>query len=273
LLYMNQLAREVWWHEAPRLVAAAGWLAEPAYLQAYRRTSAVTISRSTLTDLRQLGLRRPITVVPMAFDSEIVDEPRRRQLTGQLVAIGRLTPSKRYDHAIEAIAYLRDTHPHVHLTLVGEGRDRERLLKHATTLGVAGSVTLAGRLTESEKVAILDEADVLVGTSAREGWGLTVTEAAARGIPSVVYDVAGFRDAVVSGRTGLACEPTPRDLADAVRRLLDDRALYDQLSAGALRAVSRLGWDATAHGFLAAIEAVASGQRTPRRKVWRRATV
>ena len=47
VLWVNQLAREVWWYEAPRGIAAAGYLAEPLYLQAYRRVPVLTISNST----------------------------------------------------------------------------------------------------------------------------------------------------------------------------------------------------------------------------------
>ena len=51
---------------------------------------------------------------------------------------------------------------------------------------------------------------VLASTSAREGWGMTITEAAACGTPAVVSDVAGHADAVVDGETGMLCRGARR---------------------------------------------------------------
>ena len=122
LLYMNQLAREVWWYEAPLAVAAVGYVSEPLYLQVYRRCDAVTISASSRDDLRQVGIGGTISIAPMVADIERVAVLGEKPRTGALVAVGRLTPSKRYDHAIAALARLRPRYPSATLTLIGEGR-------------------------------------------------------------------------------------------------------------------------------------------------------
>jgi len=246
VLWVNQLAREVWWYEAPRGIAAAGYLAEPVYLQAYRRTPVLTISNSTRDDLRRLGLRGDIRVMPMAVDTPAVDELGPRTLEGRLVAVGRLTPSKRYDHAIRALGLLREAYPSATLTIAGEGRDRERLEQLALERGLAEAVRLPGSVSHEEKAALLTAADILVGCSVREGWGLTVTEAARRGTPSVGYDIPGFRDSIEDGRTGLLTPPDPAALARALRRLLDDPGLHERLRTVAWRRSLDLDWDATA---------------------------
>ena len=260
VLHVNQLAREVWWYEAPKLLAVVGWLSEPAYLQAYRHTPIITISQSTASDLRGLGLHGRIDVIPMAVNTEPVVEFQPKRLEGHLVAIGRLAPSKRYDHAIEALALLRKSHPHATLTIIGNGRQRTALEEHARRLGLSAEVQLAGRVTEVEKTRLLTDADVLVGTSAREGWGLTVTEAALRGTPAVVYNVPGFRDSVLNGRTGLLVQPNPAALALALRRCLEDASTYERIRATAFATARKLSWDETTDGFETATQS-AVGQR------------
>jgi glycosyltransferase involved in cell wall biosynthesis len=249
LLYMNQLAREVWWYESPPLVAALGWLSEPAYLRAYGGCDAVTISLSTLEDLRALGLRGTITIAPMAVEARRVVQLSAKRGEGHLVAIGRLAPSKRYDHAIQALADLVKTHGRATLTLIGRGREEDRLRQQAAASGVGDAVRFLGHVSEEEKVGVLDTSDFLVGTSVREGWGLTVTEAAARGTAAVVYDIPGFRDAVVPGRTGLIVPPEPAALAEAVRATLDDAELFNRLRTNAWESVHGLSYDATADAF------------------------
>jgi glycosyltransferase involved in cell wall biosynthesis len=196
-----------------------------------------------------LGLKRQIVVVPMAGDHQSIDPFPAKTLEGRLVAIGRLTPSKRYDHAIRALADLKTTHPHAGLTLIGDGRERERLEQLAHDLEVANAVEFTGRIDDAAKHAAIDAADVLIGTSIREGWGLTVTEAAARGVPSVVYDIPGFRDAVIDGRTGFVVDPTPASLADGVRSIVSDEERYEQFRRNAADFADTLTFDATADGF------------------------
>jgi glycosyltransferase involved in cell wall biosynthesis len=249
VLYMNQLARDVWWYEAPLPAAVVGWLAEPLYLQAYRRCDAVTISRSSRDDLRRLGLRRRIVVVPMAGDHPSMQTFPAKPLVGRMVAIGRLTPSKRYDDAIWALAELRRDHPGGALTIVGDGRERARLQSLARDLGVEDAVTLTGRVDERAKHEAIDAADVVVGTSVREGWGLTVTEAAARGVPAVVYDIPGFRDAVVDGRTGFVVDRSPVALARGVAELVRDPLRYERIRRNAAAFADELTFDAAADGF------------------------
>ena len=258
LLHINQLAREVWWYEAAKPVAALGYVSEPLYLQAYRRVPTVTISESTLHDLQRLGLKGRIDVIPMAVNVEPVDELLPKRLEGHLIAVGRLAPSKRYDHAIDALAILRRMFSAATLTIVGDGSERGALERHALAAGVADAVRFAGAVDEQEKVRLLTEADVLVGCSAREGWGLTVTEAAIRGTVSVVYDIPGFRDSVVHERTGILTESTPSALAAGIASVVATSDVYERLRSSALASARELSWEKTVDAFEFAAEAARS---------------
>jgi glycosyltransferase involved in cell wall biosynthesis len=249
VLYMNQLARDVWWYEAAFPLALAGFLIEPLLLQVYRTTDIVTISRSTLLDLRSMGMRGRITIAPMAVEADSIGVLPMKKLDGSMVAIGRLTPSKRFDDAVRAVANLRTTHPEAALSLIGCGRERERLGTLAADLGVKDAVRFLGRVSEAEKQQVLGEADALVGCSVREGWGLTVTEAAKCGTPAVVYDIPGFRDAVVPARTGYLVSANPSALADGVRRLVFDAASYAKMQRAALDLAQHTTADHTTAAF------------------------
>jgi glycosyltransferase involved in cell wall biosynthesis len=269
VVFFHQLARDVWWYEAPQPLAAIGWLAEPVYLQTYRNTPAITVSASTRDDLRRFGLRERIDVIPLAVSASPnarADAPKA--LTGRLVVIGRLTPSKRVDHAVAALAELRRTHPEARLDVIGAGAERSRLEREVAARGLDGHVALHGRVSDEERDRLLAEADAVVGTSVREGWGLTVTEAALAGTPAVVYDIPGFRDSVVDGRTGVVTRPNPRDLADGVRRLLEDPEAYARVREATHRRALGLDWTATTSAFELALEAAVrrrAGGRARRR--------
>src|SRR5438105_12350387 len=103
---IHQLAREVWWYESHFPIAAIGYAIEPIYLRSYRRTPAVTISRSTEQDLRRLGFVRQITVVPIGIE-RVPFVRREKAPTITFLYVGRLAPSKRIGDMIQALAQFR----------------------------------------------------------------------------------------------------------------------------------------------------------------------
>ena len=256
-LFIPQLAREVWWYEAPRLLAPVGYALEPLYLSAYRRVEAVTISASTRDDLRRIGLTKAIHVLPMAVSTPALRGLVEKRLTGRLLFVGRLVRSKRVDHAIITLASLRQRMPDATLTIVGEGPDLRNARDLAARLRLDRAVRFAGRVSEDVKADLMREADLLIACSVREGWGLTVTEAARLGTPSAAYDVPGLRDSITDGRTGLLTPQTPEALAVAIDGLLRDYVRWQRLREAAWREASRASWSRTADAFEAAITSIA----------------
>jgi glycosyltransferase involved in cell wall biosynthesis len=149
--------------------------------------------------------------------------------------------------------------------IVGEGYERALLESRVRAAGADAWLALPGRLTDDELVAVYQRAWVLASTSLREGWGMTVTEAAACATPAVVTDIAGHRDAIVPGRSGLLARPDgpgdPTGIAGQLDRVLADWDLRSRLGAGAIAHASRFTWEAAARGTLEALARVANGHR------------
>jgi glycosyltransferase involved in cell wall biosynthesis len=102
--------------------------------------------------------------------------------------------------------------------------------------------------------------------SEKEGWGLTVLEAAACGTPTVAVNVPGIRDAVRDGETGLlvaTAEAAP--LREALRCVLEDESLRARLGTAALAWASRFTWDGVAAEVSAVLD-TARGVRPPARE-------
>jgi glycosyltransferase involved in cell wall biosynthesis len=122
------------------------------------------------------------------------------------------------------------------------------------THGAEHWLTLPGRVSDAELIDLYRRAWLVASTSAREGWGMTLTEAAACGTPAVATDIAGHRDAVVDGESGLLVDRMG-DFPDALVRVLTDATLRERLSAGAVARAAQCTWDATALGTLEALAA------------------
>lgn len=254
--FFHQLAREVWWYESPFPINATGFALEPVYLRVYRRTPIITVSNSTCSDLRALGFKGPITVVPEGRES-IGDVQASKSNEPRFVYVGRLSPSKRIGDIIRAFALFRGHEGCGDLHIVGQGSPdyANQLQRLARQLSVAEFVTFIGHASTQEKHSLMAQAHVLLLASVREGWGLVVIEANAVGTPAIAYNVHGLRDSIRDGQTGLLVDPTPLALEAAMRRVWLDQALLHQLSDRALSWSKTFDYDTTSHAFRAALHA------------------
>lgn len=98
---------------------------------------------------------------------------------------------------------------------------------------------------------------VVASPSAYEGWGMTISEAAACATPAVVSPIPGHRDAVDDGVSGFLAEPGPA-MERSLDALLSDPVLRRRMQKAALRRASALTWDRTALETLRVL-AVAAG--------------
>lgn len=257
-LYIFQTAREYWWRQTRgvfRLIAPIGYVAEPWYLRAYRRTRAITISQSTKDELAALGLPPSrIEIIPMAntFTPLAALESKAEGL--RVVVVGRLEPAKHVEQSIAAFAAAQRDVPGAQLDIVGDGNPayRLRLDEEVRRLGLSG-VTFHGRVDEARKHELMRAAHVHVFASHREGWGLTVTEAAALGTPSVGYDVPGVRDSIADP-SRLAPKGDTASLGRLILGLHTDPARYEQVRREAWEVARDLSYERTTTAFLEALD-------------------
>lgn len=143
----------------------------------------------------------------------------------RLVYVGRLAPEKGVDVLLEAMALTTDRPWQLDIVGCGLPRDEVALEKQASALGIADRVRFRGH--RPDVFAELAGADMAVLPSrVPEACLLTVQEAYACGVPVVTTNNGAQPETVDDGVTGLLVAPeSPRALADAVRRLLDDAAL------------------------------------------------
>ena len=227
----------------------------------YRRSRIVTLSESSRREIVEL-LRIPednVTVVPPGVDPRF-SPGARRAAHPLVVAVGRLVPVKRFDMLIDALVRLRARHPDLEAVIVGEGYERPALEARRRAAGAEGWLHLPGYVEPDALVELYRRAWVLASSSAREGWGMTITEAGACGTPSVVSRIAGHLDAVLEGESGLLAVDLD-GLVTGMDRVLSDAVLRARLGRGAQQQAARYTWEATARGTLAALASEATRRR------------
>ena len=231
-------------------MAATVWLAERPIPWLYRRAWFHAISDSTRDDLVARGVpRERIAVVYPGVDSVRFTPSPSGQRTDppRFVYVGRIKRYKGVELLLRALLEARRHRPDLALDLAGSGDDRPRLEALAATLGLGEAVRFLGFVDEATKLALLRGAVANVFPSPKEGWGITVMEAAACGTPSLASDSPGLRDSVRDGITGiLVPHGDVAAMAAAMCRLADDPLLVATLGAAARRHAEQLTWESAA---------------------------
>ena len=255
-------------------VAMATWALERTVGLAYRRCETIAVSESTAEELVGLGMRDDrVTVVHNGLDQRLVSAVPLaiRDPHPTALYLGRLEPYKRVDLIIRALARIRDAGEPGQLIVAGDGRDAAFLRRLVRQLRLGDRVQFAGRVTEAEKRSLMERAWVHVITSMKEGWGITVMEAAACGTPTIASDAPGLRDAVVHGESGLLVRHGDIvALADALRSLFNDRMQLERLGIAARERAESFTWDSAAVAIAQHLAAVVSRGRPPLAGAWAR---
>jgi glycosyltransferase involved in cell wall biosynthesis len=241
---------ETAFEEAPWPMAATVWMAERPLARAYRRAGFHAISESTRDDLVARGVpAERIRVVHPGVDAERFRpspaEPRASE--PRFLYVGRLKRYKGLDLAIEALALARRSCPGLRLDIAGTGDHRPALERLAAELGQGSAVRFHGFVSEARKISLLRAAWANLFPSPKEGWGITVVEAAACGTPSLASDSPGLRDSVRHMETGyLVPHGDVGALAARMLELAGNPALVARLGVAARRFAERLTWERSA---------------------------
>jgi len=182
---------------------------------------AFCFSRLHAARLRGEGLRGEPTVLTGEYVGS-PEQPEPAPARPVVVFAGRHIPEKRVPALLPAFALARASAPELRAQILGDGPERPRVLAEIERLGLAEWVDAPGFVAHAQVEEALRTALCMVLPSSREGYGLVVVEAAARGTPSVV--VAGEDNAatelVDDDENGfVAASAAPEDLAAAILRV------------------------------------------------------
>jgi glycosyltransferase involved in cell wall biosynthesis len=213
------------------------------------KCSYVTAPTATaLGLLRERGLRVPSGVLSNGVDLDAYSpglaDVRIRHRYGLpagrplILSVGRLSPEKRTDVLLEAVARLGpDTQ--IAIAIAGAGPDEARLRSQAQRLGLARKVLFLGFVPGPDLPGLYRLADVFAIASEAELQSLTTMEAMATGLPVVAVDAYALSELVRHGHNGFLARPgNAAEVAAYLDQLCSDPCLRARMSAASLRIIS-----------------------------------
>lgn len=208
------------------------------------RTDTVVPSTSVASDVVSLGVRSSrIHVIGYGVDRSLF-LPREKSEQPEFVYFAGFRPYKRADHALWALKQVVDNGLPARLTFAGDGPTRLSVEALSTKLGLSGHVRFVGKIPDTELASLVSRSWAHIQCSKAEGWGLSCSEAAACGTPTVAYSVPGLQDSVLPGKTGFLVEDgNPIALGERLIEICRDPLLW---SRRCLQSTSTHDWSESA---------------------------
>jgi glycosyltransferase involved in cell wall biosynthesis len=174
--------------------------------------------------------RKRIVVVPNGLDLASFAFGSLRRPPRRVAMVANLRPGKGHEALIDAAAIVLRRFSDARFEVIGDGTERERLVRMVSSRGLTNAITFAGHVEDVPRQ--LAAADVFALPSESEAFPNAVLEAMAAGLPVVAAGVGGILEIVEHQRTGLLIPPRdPLALADAICRLFTSPAEARRLAA------------------------------------------
>lgn len=243
ILFYHQLAREIWFYETSFPLNYFGYyLLEPiaTFLLGKSDADVITISNSTKQDLIKFGFDgNQISIISEGIEFKPIDHigAIKKYSEPTVLSLGAIRAMKRTDHQVRAFEIAKQYIPNLQLKIAGNatGEYAQKVLKTIQDSPFRDSIEYMGRVSQQQKIELMQKVHAILVTSIKEGWGLIVTEAASQGTPALVYDVDGLRDSVKNKKTGLITEKnTPEDLASNIVAFFNNQQTSVTMSSDAV---------------------------------------
>ncbi|MNQ50193.1 Alpha-monoglucosyldiacylglycerol synthase [compost metagenome] len=196
--------------------------------------------------LRLIGVKKPVFVQPTGIDYRRFQEVTAEQVAHLraalgigdeqvLISVSRLSNEKNIDFLIDAIASLRGQTARPFLVLmIGDGHQRERLLRRIDELNLAGHFRLLGAVQPEDMAIYYRLGQLFLFASKSETQGMVILEAMAAGLPVVAVRSSGIDDVVRQAYNGFKTPENIGQWCARVTQLLEDERLREEMSGHAL---------------------------------------
>lgn len=239
------------------IMATYVWLAELWIPRVYQNISIVVASFSTRSELIVKGMsNKRINLVNYAVDHAVFNRKKSKKSEIPLVGyFGRLKRYKSIQHLILAFCDVVKQVPAARLVIIGDGDYAEQLKRLIVNLNLEKTVIMTGHVSEDEKISWINKMWVHVNPSIKEGWGLTVIEANACGVPVIAADSPGLRDAITEGENGWLYEygNVPM-LVEKLLPILSQNQLREAFTPKCIHYAEKFDWDVAAREYFEIIQ-------------------
>jgi len=230
----------------------------PAFRAIWKKASSLVACSEGLKN-RALNFMpsASIDVIPNGVDLERFSPSETAAETQnlRLLTVGRLSVTKRVEILIDAVDILSSQGCQILLKIVGGGQMQQKLKQIVNEKNLDNIIEITGRIDAEDMPEVYRQNDIFISASKLEGMSNAMLEAMASGLPIIAARCEGTEELIAGN--GLVIEnATAEEIAKAIKILIDDRQLRNQMSIAAIQQAQQFTWELIAEKYLNLYERV-----------------
>jgi glycosyltransferase involved in cell wall biosynthesis len=247
IAFIHEVAGEIWDYMYPFPINVIGKWLEHLYFPLYKKVPFWTDAPSTYEDLERFGIsKKDFHPILCPAENPPLSKMPVKEKKPTFLFVSRLVKMKGIERVIAAFSEIVRDLPDAQLWLIGGGEESyvQKLQEEIQRHGLEKQVVFWGFVPRQKKLELMSKAHILLHASIKEGWGLVVIEAASQATPAVVYNVAGLKDSVRHGETGIVIKNNkPEEMGKQAVKLYNDKKRYKKFQKNCLKWAGSLKWD------------------------------
>lgn len=205
---------------------------------------SIAVSQMTKRNLELIGKDKVVYIIPNGIDLKKVSKIPPHIEKCDIIFVGRLIKEKNIDILLKAVDYVRHELGYIRCHIIGNGPEKEKLVKLASDRRLHNNVTFFESTDHDEILSRMKSSKLLVLPSSREGFGMVVIEAFACGVPVITTNNEhNAISELVSKETGFVVDLDIYKLGDAIYKLITNDTLQKYMSESAMRVAQKYDWD------------------------------
>lgn len=208
------------------------------------KCSDIYIAVSNLTKERLINLfnvsKEKIYVVSNGVNYEKILTYPEVDKKFSIVFAGRLIRHKNVHMLLQLVKLAN-----INALIIGEGPERKSLEELSRELKIDHQVVFSNFLEEDRFFPLLKSGRIFLSLSTREGFGIAALEANACGLPVIIVDHPenATKEIIKDGLNGFICLFDFSEISRKIKRLLDDKKLYENIKQNAIREAQKYNWE------------------------------
>lgn len=215
----------------------------------FKKADLLCATSYTIQDYIHQVINVPVSVIPFGINiNEFKPKKVESFYNENDFVLGSIKPVEslyNIDILIKSFAQLLPKYDNLKLLIIGDGTEKNALIELCKQLDILEKVKFTGRIPFNEISNYYNMIDILVNISEYESFGVSVVEAMACGTPVIVTNVGGLKEVVKDDTVGLKVNiGDVDDTIKAIERLINDKALYDEIAVNARKhVIEKYNWE------------------------------
>lgn len=183
-----------------------------------------------------------LVYIPNGIDLNSFKPVKRLSKSKELLYVGRIDKRKGIDFLVKTMVLVHQKDPEIILHIVGEGKMKQKLEEYSIKKNLP--IIFHGKLSDKDLNDLYEKIAIQIVPSIFEGFGLSVIEGMAKGIPIIATDTDGIRDIVTNDKNGrLIKYGNTFALSEAIVELTKEISLQDKFVKNAYSGLKKYDWN------------------------------